>query len=89
MYLRYGGASRIKNGGSSNLMERRICKLAYTQVAPASWRQVRQETRICQQEQLNRSRFRHRPLDYLAVLEIRWEQASVRGYCPHSLKSPR
>jgi hypothetical protein len=45
-------------------------------VAPGSWRQVRQETRLCHQEQLNRYRFRHRPLAYLASLEIRWEQAS-------------
>lgn len=46
------------------------------QVAPASWRQVRQETRASHQEQLNRYRFRHRPLAYLASLEARWEQAS-------------
>src|SRR6266700_5676407 len=43
------------------------------QVAPTSWRQVRKETRACHQEQLNRYRFRHRPLDYLASLETRWE----------------
>src|ERR1700730_8851888 len=43
-------------------------------VAPASWRQVRQETRDCHREQLNRFRFRHRPLDSLASLEMRWEQ---------------
>jgi len=46
------------------------------QVAPASWRQVRQETRDHHQEQLNRYRFRHRPLTYLETLEARWEQAS-------------
>jgi len=46
------------------------------QVAPASWRQVRQETRAHQQKQLNRYRFRHRPLTYLELLEARWEQAS-------------
>lgn len=46
------------------------------QVTPASWRQVRQETRDRHQEQLNRYRFRHRPLAYLASLETRWEQAS-------------
>jgi len=45
-------------------------------VAPASWRQVRQETRDHHQEQLNRYRFRHRPLTYLETLEARWEQAS-------------
>lgn len=43
-------------------------------VAPASWRQVRQETRQCHQEQLHRYRFRHHPLEYLASLEKRWEQ---------------
>ncbi len=45
-------------------------------VAPAAFRQVRQETRDHQQEQLNRYRFRHRPLTYLQTLEARWEQAS-------------
>src|SRR6266581_5129683 len=44
------------------------------QVPSASWRPVRQETRHCHQEQLNRFRFRHRPLDYLASLEKQWEQ---------------
>jgi hypothetical protein len=44
------------------------------QVSPLSWRQVRQQTRQCHLEQLNRFRFRHRPLDYLASLERRWEQ---------------
>jgi transposase IS66 family protein len=43
------------------------------QVTPASWRLVRQETRQCHLEQLNRSRFRHRPVDYLTSLEVRWE----------------
>jgi len=44
-------------------------------VAPAAFRQVRQETRDRHQEQLNRYRFRHRPLVYLQALEARWEQA--------------
>ena len=33
------------------------------QVTPSSWRQVRQQTRQCHMEQLNRFRFRHRPLN--------------------------
>ena len=37
------------------------------QVTPSSWRHVRQQTRQCHMEQLNRFRFRHRPLDYLAA----------------------
>ncbi len=53
-----------------------------THVAPASWRQVRQETRDSHQEQLNRFRFRHRPLAYLTSLETRWEQASCTGVLP-------
>jgi hypothetical protein len=53
-----------------------------THVAPASWRQVRQETRDSHQEQLNRYRFRHRPLAYLAALEARWERASCTGVLP-------
>jgi hypothetical protein len=51
-------------------------------VAPASWRQVRQETRNCHDEQLNRYRFRHRPLAYLAFLETRWEQATWTEVLP-------
>ena len=51
-------------------------------VAPGSWRQVRQETRTCHQEQLNRYRFRHRPLAYLAALETRWQQASCTRVLP-------
>jgi len=43
-------------------------------VASASWRQIRQETRTCHQQQLNRYRFRHRPLAYLQTLEVRWAQ---------------
>src|SRR2546421_12861993 len=39
-------------------------------------------------EQLNRFRFRHCPLDYLASLEIRWEQTSCTEVLPHSLRSP-
>lgn len=34
-----------------------------SQVNPAFWRQVRQETRQCHQEQLHRYRFRHHPLE--------------------------
>jgi len=52
------------------------------QVTAASWRLVRQETRHCHSEQLNRFRFRHCPLDYLAALEMRWVQASGTGVLP-------
>lgn len=52
------------------------------QVAPSSWRLVRQQTRHCHQEQLNRFRFRHRPLDYLASLELRWEHTTGTGVLP-------
>jgi len=52
------------------------------QVPPASWRQVRQQTRQCHMEQLNRFHFRHRPLDYLASLEMRWEQTTGTGVLP-------
>ncbi len=44
------------------------------QRASSSWRQVRQETRQCHLEQLNRFRFRHRPVEYLTALQMRWEQ---------------
>ena len=45
-------------------------------VAPAAFRQVRQETRDRHQEQLNRYRFRQWPLAYLQTLEVRWERAA-------------
>ena len=44
------------------------------QGASSSWRRIRQETRQCHLEQLNRYRFRHRPVEYLISLELRWEQ---------------
>ena len=53
-----------------------------THLAPVSWRQVRQETCDAHQEQLNRYRFRHWPLAYLAVLEARWEQVSCTEVLP-------
>jgi len=52
------------------------------QVTPSSWRLVRQETRQCHMEQLNRFRFRHRPLDYLDALEMRWEQTTCTSVLP-------
>jgi len=51
-------------------------------VTPSSWQLVRQQTRQCHMEQLNRFRFRHRPLDYLASLEMRWEQTPCTGVLP-------
>ena len=52
------------------------------QVAPSSWRHIRQETRHCHMEQLNRFRFRHRPLDYLAALEMRREHTARTAVLP-------
>ena len=52
------------------------------QVPPALWRQVRQETRHCHREQLNRFRFRHCPLHYLAALEMRWAQSTGTDVLP-------
>jgi hypothetical protein len=51
-------------------------------VPTPSWRCARQQTRQCHLEQLNRFRFRHRPLEYLASLEKRWEQAIGTGVLP-------
>lgn len=45
-------------------------------VESSAWRHVRQQTRQCHLEQLNRFRFRHRPLEYLTSLEMRWEQTT-------------
>jgi hypothetical protein len=44
------------------------------QTAAHRWRAVRQQTRQCQQEQLNRFRFRHHPQAFLASLEACWQQ---------------
>jgi hypothetical protein len=52
------------------------------QVAASSWRRVRHETRQCHLEQLNRFRFRHRPVEYLASLEMRWEQTTGTSVLP-------
>ena len=51
-------------------------------VASSCWRRVRQETRHCHLEQLNRFRFRHKPLESLASLEMRWEQTPGTGVLP-------
>lgn len=51
-------------------------------VPSSTWRRVRQETRSCHLEQLNRFRFRHRPLETLASLEMRWEQTIGTGVLP-------
>ena len=45
-------------------------------MSTSSWRSTRHQTRQCHLEQLLRFRFRHRPLEYLATLEKRWEQAT-------------
>ncbi|MGH2505907.1 MAG: hypothetical protein ACRDHZ_00570 [Ktedonobacteraceae bacterium] len=54
----------------------------FSHVAAPVFRQVRQAMRESHQEQLNRYRFRHRPLAYLASLEARWEQASCTEVLP-------
>jgi len=51
-------------------------------VDPTAFRQVRQQTRDRNLEQLHRYRFRHQPLSYLASLEKRWEQATGTGVLP-------
>jgi hypothetical protein len=51
-------------------------------VDPAAFRLVRQQTRERHEEQLNRSRFLQRPLEYLASLERRWEQGSCTVSLP-------
>jgi hypothetical protein len=56
--------------GDARLIER------LQQVDPRAFQLVRQQTRECHQEQLNRYRFRHHPLKYLAALEKRWEHSS-------------
>ena len=62
--------------GEAQLQARLRC------VPSSAWRRVRQETRHCHREQLNRFRFRHRPLESLASLEMRWEQTTGTGVLP-------
>jgi hypothetical protein len=51
-------------------------------VPSSAWRRIRQETRQCHREQLNRFRFRQKPLESLASLERRWEQTTRTGVLP-------
>jgi hypothetical protein len=62
--------------GDARLVER------FLHVGPQTFRQVRQDTRDSHIEQLNRYRFRHRPLEYLASLEKRWEQSTRTPVLP-------
>ena len=62
--------------GEAQLQTRLRC------VPSSAWRHVRQQTRQCHREQLNRFRFRHRPLESLAALEMRWEQTNGTGVLP-------
>ncbi len=56
---------------------------ARLRTVPSSfWRRVRQATRQRHQEQLNRFRFRHWPLESLAALEMRCEQTTGTGVLP-------
>jgi len=74
--LRYGRCVAYQEcwyqqpGGDARLVER------LQHVDPTAFRQVRQQTRDRHEEQLNRYRFRHHPLEYLASLEKRWEHSS-------------
>jgi len=51
-------------------------------VPSLSWRLVRQQAHQCHMEQLNRFRFRYRPLDFLAALEMQWEQTTYGCIAP-------
>jgi hypothetical protein len=72
--LRYGRCVAYQEwwlhqpNGEAQLQARLRC------VPTASWQDARLQTRQGHQVQLNRFRFRHRPLEYLASLEQRWEQ---------------
>ena len=73
--LRYGRCVAyyewwMEQPNGSALLEARL-----RQAAPDLWRSVRQQTRNCHREQLNRFRFRHHPQAFLASLEQRWEHA--------------
>jgi hypothetical protein len=73
----------LSNGGTNSLMVLNGALQRLQHVDPAAFRLVRQQTRERHEEQLNRSRFRHRPQEYLASLEKRWEQ----GHCTVPLPS--
>lgn len=57
-----------------------LARLRY--VSTSSWKVVRQQTRQGHLEQLHRWRFRRQPVEYLASLEQRWEQAIGTGILP-------
>ena len=72
--LRYGRCVAYREGWLHQVDGEAQLQARLQQGASSSWRRVRQETRQCHLEQLNRFRFRHRPLEYLTSLEMRWEQ---------------
>lgn len=72
--LRYGRCVSSQEWWHQQIDGEEQLRVRLLHVAPALWHQVREDTRHCHQEQLHRFRFRHRPLEYLASLELRWEQ---------------
>ncbi len=75
----------IKNGGTINPMGmpayKLVCSMSLLHHGDR-FGEKRVITRDRHQEQLNRYRFRHRPLAYLAFLETRWDQATWTGVLP-------
>lgn len=74
--LRYGRCIAYQEWWHQQIDGEARLEARVLQGVPASWRQIRQDTRHCHQEQLHRYRFRHRPLEYLASLEQRWGHLS-------------
>jgi hypothetical protein len=80
--LRYGRCVAYQEWWHQQPDGKRCLKERLLRVDPSAFRQVRQQTRDRHQEQLNRYRFRHRPLFYLASLEERWEQTAGTAVLP-------
>lgn len=80
--LRYGRCVAYQEWWHQQPDGKRRLKEHLLHVDPSAFRQVRQQTRERHQEQLNRYRFRHQPLSYLASLEERWEHTAGTRVLP-------
>jgi len=74
--LRYGRCTAFYDWWNQDASRRQQLEDHLKCVDRARWRQVRQETKAAQSEQLKRFRFRHKREAYLASLEARWTAAT-------------
>jgi len=70
--LRYGRCVAYAAWWEQDAAHRKLLEQHTARLDRAHWRQLRQETKAAQSEQLKRFRFRHRRQAYLDSLEARW-----------------